>query len=137
MILRELSVDGRISNAELADRVGMSPSACLRRVQEMERTGIIQGYHAQLNPALLGINFTAIIAIGLSDHSIKSQKAFEKAVRNAPEVLECHNITGAYEYMLRVAVADLAAYKVFHSDVLAALPQVSTITTFVVMDSPK
>lgn len=136
-ILHELSVDGRISNAELADRVGLSPSACLRRVQELERSEIIQGYRAQLNRAALGINFSALIAIGLSDHSTKSQKMFETAIQKAPEVIECHNITGAYEYMLRVEVSDLAAYKVFHSDVLGALPQVNTITTFVVMDSPK
>ncbi len=136
-ILQELSENARLSNTELADRVGLSPSACLRRVQELERTGVITGYRALLDRGALGIGFTAYIAVGLSDHSKKSQEAFEVAIARAPEVVECHNITGAIEYLLRVEVADLAAYKVLHTDVLGTLPQVSSITSYVVMDSPK
>ncbi|MEM8766373.1 MAG: Lrp/AsnC family transcriptional regulator [Pseudomonadota bacterium] len=136
-ILRELSKDGRISNIELADRVGLSPSACLRRVQELERSGVISGYRAVLNPRAMGIAFTAYVAVGLSDHSKKSQSAFERAMAKAPEVRECHNITGQVEYLLRVDVADIEAYKVFHSEVLGTLPQVTAITSYVVMDSPK
>ena len=74
-ILHELVQDGRVSNAELADRVGLSPSACLRRVQELERSGVIKRYRAVLNQAALGIGFTAYIAVGLSDHSKASQEA--------------------------------------------------------------
>lgn len=136
-ILQELQSNGRISNAELADRVGLSASACLRRVQELERSGIIQGYRAVLNHPALGIGFSAYIAVGLSDHSKKSQQAFEKAITRSDEVVECHNITGAFEYILRVETKDLLAYKTFHTDVLGTLPQVSAITTYVVMDSPK
>lgn len=136
-ILHELSKDGRISNAELADKVGLSPSACLRRVQELERSNIITGYRAILNKAALGIGFTAYISVGLSDHTKKSQLAFEDAITRSSEVSECHNITGSFEYLLRVETADLAAYKVFHTDVLGTLPQVHSITTYVVMDSPK
>lgn len=136
-ILHELSHDGRISNAELADKVGLSPSACLRRVQELERSGVIQGYRAILNRAALGSGFAAYIAVGLSDHTKVSQEAFERSITTSPEVRECHNITGVFEYLLRVEVADLTAYKVFHTDVLGTLPQVNSITTYVVMDSPK
>ena len=136
-ILHELLHEGRISNSALADRVGLSPSACLRRVQELERTGIIEGYRARLNRAALGVGFTAYIHVGLSDHSRAAQKAFEDSIIDSPEVSECHNITGAYEYLLRVEVSDLGAYKVFHTDVLGTLPQVNSITTYVVMDSPK
>ncbi len=136
-ILHQLSADGRISNVELAERVGLSPSACLRRVQELERSGVITGYRAILNPAALGKGFTAYVTVGLSNHTKASQEAFEQAMAKAPEVLECHNITGAVEYLLRVEVADLAAYKVFHTNVLGTLPQVSAITSYVVMDSPK
>lgn len=136
-ILRELVRDGRISNVELAERVSLSPSACLRRVQELERRGVIAGYRAVLDSAALGIGFVAYIAVGLSDHSKRSQIAFEKGVAKSPEVRECHNITGTVEYLLRVEVSDLAAYKIFHTDVLGTLPQVSAITTYVVMDSPK
>lgn len=136
-ILHELIRDGRVSNIELADRVGLSPSACLRRVQELERTGIITGYRAILDRAAFGVGFTAYIMVGLSDHTKASQDAFERSIRDAPEVRECHNITGAFEYLLRVEVSDLAAYKVFHTDVLGTLPQVTSITTYVVMDSSK
>lgn len=136
-ILQELSRDGRITNTELADRVGLSPSACLRRVQELERAGVIRGYRAVLDPKAVGRAFTAYVAVGLSDHSKKSQSAFERAMSRAPQVRECHNITGAIEYLLRVEVPDLEAYKVFHTDVLGMLPQVTAITSYVVMDSPK
>ena len=136
-ILLELATDGRVSNTELADRVGLSPSACLRRVQELERSGVIQGYRARLNPNAMGVGFTAYIHVGLSDHTKASQQAFEDSIIGSPEVRECHNITGAYEYLLRVEVSDLAAYKIFHTDVLGTLPQVNSITTYVVMGSPK
>ncbi|MEM9387463.1 MAG: Lrp/AsnC family transcriptional regulator [Pseudomonadota bacterium] len=136
-ILHELVSDGRVTNAELADRVGLSASACLRRVQELERSGVISGYRAVLDRAAMGIGFTAYIAVGLSSHTSESQHAFEAAIVQSPEVRECHNITGAFEYLLRVETADLAAYKIFHTDVLGTLPQVRTITTHVVMESVK
>lgn len=136
-ILQELKANGRISNTDLASRVGLSPSACLRRVQELERNGIITGYRAILNPTALGIGFIAYVTVGLSDHSVRAQEAFEKAMSQTAQVVECHNITGAFEYLLRVEVRDMVAYKQFHHDTLGSLPQVSAITTFVVMGSPK
>lgn len=136
-ILRELSRDGRISNLELAERVGLSPSACLRRVQELEREGIIAGYRAVLDRSKLGIGFVAYVTVGLNQHTKAAQEAFEKAISRAPEVIECHNITGTIEYLLRVEAADLVAYKTFHTDVLGVLPQVHSITSYVVMGSPK
>ena len=136
-ILRELSQDGRISNLELADRVGLSPSACLRRVQELERSGVITGYRANIDPAKLGLSFLAYVTVGLSTHTKKAQADFEAAMAGAPEVRECHNITGAIEYLLRIETADLAAYKHFHTEVLGVLPQVHSISTYVVMDSTK
>lgn len=136
-ILRVLGANGRIPNIELADRVGLSPSACLRRVQELERSGVVTGYRAVLDRAALGKGFVAYIAVGLKDHTKAGQEAFEKAVANATEVMECHNITGSVEYLLRVEVADLAAYKTFHTDVLGTLAQVNSLTTYVVMGSPK
>lgn len=136
-ILRELVSEGRISNIELADRVGLSPSACLRRVQELERSGVIKGYRAVVDPAKLGLTFLAYVTVGLSSHTKKSQSDFEAAMALAPEVRECHNITGTIEYLLRVETQDLAAYKHFHTEVLGVLPQVHSITTYVLMDSPK
>ncbi|WP_158966085.1 Lrp/AsnC family transcriptional regulator [Chachezhania sediminis] len=136
-ILQELQRNARISNLELAERVGLSPSACLRRVQELERSGVIDGYRAVLNGAALGRGFAAYIGVGLNEHSKQSQERFEQALQAVPEVIECHNITGTIEYLLRIECADLAAYKKFHTDVLGTLPQVSALTTYVVLASPK
>ena len=136
-ILRELTRDARRSNLDLAASVGLSPSACLRRVQDMERSGVIKGYRAVLDPVQLGIGFVAYVTVGLNAHTKAAQEAFERAIARAPEVRECHNITGTVEYLLRVETADLAGYKYWHTDVLGVLPQVQAITTFVVMGSPK
>lgn len=136
-ILRELTLDGRISNVALAERVGLSASASLRRVQELERAGVIKGYRAVLDGAKIGAGFIAYITVGLSDHSKASQEAFERAAARWTEVKECHNITGAVEYLLRVEAEDLPAYKRFHTDKLGAMAQVNAITTYVVMGSPK
>lgn len=136
-ILRELTRDGRVSNLDLAERVALSPSATLRRVQALEAGGVISGYRAVLDASAMGIGFIAYITVGLGLHTKAAQMAFERSVEGAEEVRECHNITGTVEYLLRVEVADLPAYKRFHTDILGALPQVATITTFVVMGSPK
>lgn len=136
-ILQELEVDGRISNLSLAEKVGLSPSACLRRVQDLERRGVIKGYRARLDPAQTGRDYVVYVAVGLSDHSKAAQEGFERAVDRAPEVTECHNIAGAFEYLLRVETSDLAAYKRFHTDHLGTIPHVRSITSYMVMGSPK
>lgn len=136
-ILFELESDGRISNTDLAARVGLSPSACLRRVQELERSGWIKGYRAVLDRSRLGAGLTVFVMVGLSAHLSKDARAFERAMEAAPQVRECHNITGAVEYLLRVEVADLPAYKDFHADILGVLPQVRSITSHISLGSPK
>ncbi|PWG16663.1 Lrp/AsnC family transcriptional regulator [Salibaculum griseiflavum] len=136
-ILRELSANGRLSNLDLAERVGLSPSACLRRVQELERRGVIRGYRARLDPAQTGRGFVVYVTVGLSEHSKAAQEGFEAAMARAPEVAECHNIAGAFEYLLRVETADLAAYKAFHTDTLGTVPHVRAITSHMVMGTSK
>lgn len=136
-ILRELSSDGRLTNLELAERVGLSPSACLRRVQELERRGTIRGYRAKLDPAQTGREYVVYVAVGLSEHSKAAQEGFERAMQAAPEVAECHNVAGAFEYLLRVETTDLPAYKKFHTDWLGTVPHVRSITSYMVMGSPK
>jgi Lrp/AsnC family transcriptional regulator, leucine-responsive regulatory protein len=136
-ILRELERDGRVTNLLLAERVGLSASACLRRVQALEAAGVIKGYRAVLDRAQLGAGMTVFVMVGLSGQLRRDALAFERAMADAPEVLECHNITGSVEYLLRVEVADLAAYKHFHSDVLGTLSQVSSITSHVSLGSSK
>lgn len=135
-ILQALEQDGRLSNIDLAAKVGLSASACLRRVQDMERKGLIQGYRAVLDPAVRGAAITIFVMVGLSEHLKKDAQAFEQAVAQAPEVRECHNITGSVEYLLRVEVADLAAYKAFHADILGTLSQVGSITSHICLGSP-
>jgi DNA-binding Lrp family transcriptional regulator len=136
-ILRELQADGRITNADLALKVSLSPSACLRRVHELEKVGVIAGYRAVVNRSAVGGGFTAYVAVGLSEHHKRNQRNFEKAMATAPQVRECHNVTGAIEYILRVEVEDLAAYKHFHTEVLGQVPEVASITSYIVMGSPK
>ena len=137
LILSELKRDGRISNADLADKVGLSTSACLRRVQELERLGVIKGYRAVFDKSKLGITFVAYVIVGLDDHSKQAQQAFEETITQSQEVVECHNVTGAFEYLLRVETADLVAYKKFHTDVLGLSPHIRSINTQVVMDTSK
>jgi DNA-binding Lrp family transcriptional regulator len=136
-ILQELSRNGRLPNLELAARVGLSPSACLRRVQDLERSGAIAGYRAVLSAAARDIGFVAYVTVGLNNHTRAAHAAFERAMAQAAEVVECHNVTGTVDYLLRVECSDLAAYKKFHTDSLGTSPGVTAITTFVVMDSPK
>lgn len=136
-ILQVLEGDARISNALLAERVGLSPSACLRRVQALEADGVIRGYRAIIDRAALGGGFTIFVSVGLSNQSHASATAFEHAVAAAPEVRECHNVTGSIEYLLRVEVADLAAYKNFHANVLGEMPNVNSITSHICLASPK
>ncbi|MCP4934667.1 MAG: Lrp/AsnC family transcriptional regulator [bacterium] len=136
-ILRELVRDGRMSNSDLAQSVGLSPSACLRRVQELERKGIIKGYRAVLDQASLGAGLTVYVTVGLARHLKKDQEAFETAMSVAPQVKECYNVSGIIEYLLRIEVADLEAYKFFHIEVLGTVPQVSSIVSYFVMATSK
>ena len=115
----------------------MSPSACLRRVQEFERIGVIRGYNAVIDCSLLGVGLTVYVTIGLSCHSKESLSQFEDVITATDEVTECHTITGSVEYLLRVEVADIKSYKKFHTDVLGTIPSISSITSFLVMDTTK
>jgi DNA-binding Lrp family transcriptional regulator len=136
-ILHILESEGRISNTDLAVRVGLSPSACLRRVQELERSGWIRGYRAVLDRGKMGVGVTVFVMVGLDAQLSKDARAFERAMAATPQVRECHNITGSVEYLLRVEVADLPAYKEFHANILGVLPQVRSITSHISLGSPK
>jgi Lrp/AsnC family leucine-responsive transcriptional regulator len=135
-ILRELRRDGRLSNLALAERVGLSPSATLRRVQELERRGTIRGFRAVLDPGQVGRGFVVYVTVALSDHSKAAQRGFEALMARTPEVSECHNVAGTFDYLLRVETPDLPAYKAFHDDVLGTVPTVRQIASILVMESP-
>lgn len=136
-ILREMERNGRISNIDLAEVVGLSPSACLRRVQDLERQKIITGYRAVINRAKLGMGITVFVTVGLRSHQKSDQEHFEQVMESASQVRECHNITGSIEYLLRVEVENLEAYKNFHTEILGTVPQVNSITSHISMGSPK
>lgn len=126
-LLAALQADGRVTNTELAQRVGLSQSACLRRVQRLEQAGVIEGYGARVNPAALGKGETVFIEITLSGQSEAVLDAFERAAAASPDILECHLMAGDYDYLLRVAVADTADYERLHRKQLAAFPHVARI----------
>ena len=136
-ILRALEKDGRLTNTALADQVGLSQSACLRRVQALEEAGVIAGYRAVIDRSKLDGGLKVYVAVGLARHLKADQEAFERAMIAAPEVRECHNVSGTIEYMLLVEVHDLASYKHFHTEVLGMVPEVASIVSYFVMGSPK
>ncbi len=136
-ILRRLQKDGRISNVNLAETVGLSPSACLRRVQDLEKRGAIIGYKAVIDRKEIGRDFLAYVTVSLSDHSREAQRNFEAALEGNIEVSECHSIAGSFEYLLRVETQDVEHYRQFHDDVLGTIKSVSAITTLMVLHSPK
>ncbi len=111
-ILEELQRDGRITNQDLAERIGLSPSPCLRRVRALEEAGIITGYRAVLDARKLGLNLIAILSISMDKHTPERFERFDAAVRAMPEVLECLLITGRdADYQLKVIVRDMDAYQ--------------------------
>jgi Lrp/AsnC family leucine-responsive transcriptional regulator len=111
-ILAVLQEDGRISNQDLAERIGLSPSPCLRRVRALEEGGFLVGYRALVDPKVLGLSLMALIHISMDQHTPARFEAFEKAVREIPEVLECLLITGQdADYQLKVVVKDMDAYQ--------------------------
>ena len=126
-IISALQCDGRLSNVALADQVGLSPSACLRRVQILEDAGIISGYTALVNPDALGRTTNVIVAITLDRQSGEFLGAFEDAVATCPDVMECYLMAGEADYVLRVIVKDAADYERIHRDHLSRLPGVARI----------
>ncbi len=128
-ILRLLQQDGRLANAQLAEAVALSPSACLRRLQRLEASGVIEGYAARLNGAAIGRPNTVFIEVTLNSQGNSALDAFERAVAACPAVLECHLMSGDFDYLLRVAVADMADYERLHRQQLAAFPHVARVRT--------
>ena len=128
-ILETLQKDGRISNASLAEAIGLSQSACSRRLDNLEKSGVIRGYHARLSNAAMGHGMTAIVHISLSGQFEKSLREFETAIKRCPNVLSCHLMSGEYDYILRIAAKDLADYERIHKQWLSAMPHVTKINS--------
>ena len=126
-ILGQLQDDGRLSNSDLAERVGLSPSPCLRRVRALEAAGVIRKYAALVDPAAVDLAVSVFVSVTLEKQIEERLEAFEAAVVSRPEVLECYLMTGEADYLLRVVVADLAAYERFLKDHLTRIPGVASI----------
>jgi len=127
-ILRHLQKDGSISNLELAQRVGLSPSPCARRVKQLEEAGVIKGKVTLLDPAKLGLKLLALIQISMDRHTPERFEVFEQAVRACPEVIECLLITGqTADYQLKVAVPDMECYQEFLLNRITRIPGVTDV----------
>jgi len=128
-MLEALQREGRMPNAALAEKVCLSQSACSRRLDNLERTGAIKGYHAHLSNAALGYRMTVIVHISLSGQFERSLSEFEAAIRRCPNVLSCHLMSGEYDYIVRIAARDLADYERIHKQWLTAMPHVTKINS--------
>ncbi|MCS4280833.1 Lrp/AsnC family transcriptional regulator [Stenotrophomonas rhizophila] len=132
-ILAELQKDGRLTVTELAERIGLSVSPCHRRVRALEQSGAIRGYRAELDPATLGLKFSALVFITLRDGDRRAVDAFEHAVADVPQVLQAQRLFGDPDYLLHVITRDLAAFRQLYDEHLSALPGVQRLTSTLVM----
>jgi Lrp/AsnC family transcriptional regulator, leucine-responsive regulatory protein len=128
-LIEAVQADSSRSIADLAAHVGLSPSACHRRLRALEERGLIRGYAARVDPRKLGLKVEVMVEITLTSQSREAMDRFEQAVRDFDEILECHLMSGAADYLLRVSARDLDGYDAIHRDCLARLPGVSSMRT--------
>ncbi|MDF9813270.1 Lrp/AsnC family leucine-responsive transcriptional regulator [Streptomyces sp. SPB162] len=131
-ILRELQADGRLTNQELAQRVGLTPSPCLRRVRQLEDDGVIRGYRAVVEPSAVGRGFEVFASVEVR-RDRDSVAAFEAQLQSTPDVVEAYRLYGAPGCLLRIAVADSEAYERFWTEKLISLPGVSDVNSQMIM----
>lgn len=136
-IVAALQADGRLSNADLADQVGLSPSPCLRRVRRLETEGLIGGYRALLAREAIGLGLTVFVSVKIGGHADQGAADFEAAVVAMPEVVACHMVAGEADYLLEVVVPDLAAYQRFLLDRLLALAVVKEVKSNIAIQALK
>jgi DNA-binding Lrp family transcriptional regulator len=128
-IIRELTRDGRLANVELAERIALSPSACLRRVRALEDSGVIRGYRAEIDPAAVDRAFEITVLVELAHKDRATVEEFERRLAAMEAVVECRRMFGVPDYIIRVAVADTAAYEAFYMSELAELPGVGRVNS--------
>ena len=136
-ILAQLQADGRLTNQALAERVALSPSACLARVRRLERAGIIQGYHARLDPFRLDVGLVLFAEVTLKGHSAEELARFDGAVEAMPQIVESSHVSGAYDYLLKVVVADLPEWTRIGEQLTAPEVGADRINTHVLLRKPK
>ena len=136
-ILNQLQHEGRLSNQDLAQRIHLSPSACLRRVKALEDAGVIDQYVALVNPAAVGRHGTSFTIINLESMNTAQLEAFEQAARDEPQILDCFYVAGSNDYLIRFAYRDAQDLERFHTDVLMRLPNVARSNSMLVLRTVK
>ncbi|TDT91463.1 AsnC family transcriptional regulator [Azorhizobium sp. AG788] len=136
-ILQILQKDGRISGVELAEQVGLSPTSAGERLKRLQRDGFVSGFGARLDPQKLGLGFLVFIEVHLDKTTPDAFERFARAVRLAPEVLECHMVAGGFDYLLKVRLPDMTAYRRFLGNVLLGFPGVRETRSYAVMEEVK
>jgi Lrp/AsnC family leucine-responsive transcriptional regulator len=136
-IVAALQADGRLTNVELAERVGLSPSPCLRRVKRLERDGYIEAYRAMLSRGLVGLGFTVFVGVRINGHADELATGFEAAIVAMPEVIACHMVSGEADYLLEVVVPDLEHYQRFLVGKLLELPIVREVRSNIAIQTLK
>jgi Lrp/AsnC family transcriptional regulator, leucine-responsive regulatory protein len=136
-ILRVLQAEGRIANVDLAERVGLSPSPCLRRTKQLEANGVIRGYVALLNRKMLGFGVEAFVQVSLDRHQDRLDRAFREAIIAREEIVGCYVMTGEMDYLLHVLVPDLEAYGHFTMGVLLKMPGVKDVKSSLALEVVK
>ena len=136
-ILRALQEEGRLTNQELSSRVALSPSACLARVRRLEGSGVIQGYHARLDPFRLNIGLVLFVEVTLEGHRATGPARFEEAIVELPQIVEASQVSGEVDYLLKIVVADMAEWTRLRERLISGPFGVERITTHILMRKPK
>ena len=136
-LLAELQAEGRVTNVELAQRVGLTAPPCLRRVRTLEETGVIKGYHAQLDSSKLGFAITVFALVSLKSQAEESLRQFEDHMRTLPEVRECHMLNGEIDFILKIVSKDLQNFQEFLTSKLTPAPNVASVKTSLTIRTAK
>lgn len=136
-LLAELQAEGRVTNVDLASRVGLTAPPCLRRVRALEEAGVIRGYHADLDPAKLGFAITVFAMVSLKSQAEEDLRAFENHIRALPEVRECHMLNGEIDFILKIVSRDLQSFQEFLTSKLTPAPNVASVKTSLTIRTAK
>ncbi len=136
-ILECLQADGRISNVNLARKVNLTPTPCIERVKRLERQGYIRGYTALLNPEMVNASLLVFVEIDLSHNSPDAFRKFRDEARRLPEILDCHLVSGNFDYLIKARVSDMKAYRELLGEKILSLPGVNDSRSYVVMEEIK
>ena len=136
-ILKVLQQQGRISMTELAEQVGLSTTPCTERVRRLEREGVIEGYSARVNPKALGLPLLVFVEIKLASKSGDIFEAFRREVLKLPQILDCHLVSGDFDYLIKARIPDMSQYRELLGDILLKLPQAEESRSYIVMEEVK